>query len=188
MVWMQKPWRGCYHKLMQKRQFFQTLMAAALTLLGTQLFLVGPASAQLLGGVSGELSFLRGKDYPENPDDSKTALISGAYFGTSALELRPGVILSEGQSQGFLVDVGLRVTPKWFGQNEYLFNLISPYGVLGGSVSYPWSFGWSAKAGIGIAVLRYASINAELGYRSHRLSESALLEGVTVGLHASYPF
>lgn len=149
---------------------------------------ISSASAQLLGGVSGELSFLRGKNYPEDPKDSKTALISGAYFGTSTLELRPGVVLSEGESQGFLVDLGLRVTPKWFGQSEYLFNLVSPYGVIGGSVSYPWSFGWSARAGLGIAILKFASINAELGYRSHRLNENALLEGVTVGLHASYPF
>lgn len=184
---MQKPRRRCYHKHMKKHPlstFCATALLCALALLTS----VAPASAQLLGGVSGELSFLRGKDYPENPEDSKTALISGAYFGTSALELRPGVVLSEGQSQGFLVDLGLRVTPKWFGQNEYLFNLVSPYGVLSGSVSYPWSFGWSARAGLGIAVLRYASINAELGYRSHRLNENALLEGVTVGLHASYPF
>ncbi len=175
---MRKPGTRCYHSIMKP------LILAIFCFF----CLATPASAQFLGGASGELTFLRGPEYPENPEDSRTALITGGYFGASGFEVRSGVILAEGASQGFLVDLGLRITPKWFGQPEYLFNLVSPYGVISGSASFPWSVGWSARAGLGFAILRYASVNAEIGYRSHRLSENALLEGVTVGVHASYPF
>lgn len=150
--------------------------------------MASPAQAQFLGGVNGELTFMRGPNYPNDPEDSRTALLAGLYVGTSGLELRPNVIISQGQVDGYLLDAGLRVTPKWFGQDEYLFNLISPYAVLGGSVAYPWSVGWNVKAGLGLALMQYISVNAEIGYRSHRLDEQRLLEGLTISVHAGYPF
>jgi len=163
---------------------FRTLFLSTCLFLGLAL----PAAAQLLIGPQAELTFVRGPEYPDNASDSRVGLMAGVHVATSGLEVFPNILITEGQYQGFLMDLGLRVTPKWFGQQEYLFGLVSPYVVLGGSVGYPWSAGWYGKAGLGVVVMQLGSINAELGYRSHRLTEGILLEGVTLGLRASYPF
>ncbi|PKL75036.1 MAG: hypothetical protein CVV27_17440 [Candidatus Melainabacteria bacterium HGW-Melainabacteria-1] len=149
---------------------------------------MAPAQAQFLIGPQAELTFVRGPNYPADSSDSRTGLLLGVYAGASGFELIPMALISEGQYRGFLLEAGLRVTPKWFGQDEYLFNLFSPYAVLSGTVGYPWSIGWHAKAGVGVALLQYGSINAEIGYRSHRLDQNTLLEGVTLGMRATYPF
>ncbi|MGV3523440.1 MAG: hypothetical protein ACO1RX_04410 [Candidatus Sericytochromatia bacterium] len=146
------------------------------------------AHAQFLVGPSAELGYVRGPNFATDPADSKPGLLVGLYAGASGFELRPAGLIVEGQYRGFVMDAGIRMTPKWFGQEEYLFNFISPYAVLAGSIGYPWSVGWNGRLGLGVALMEYGSINAELGYRSHRLDESTLLEGVTVGLRATFPF
>ncbi|MEZ0368742.1 MAG: hypothetical protein ACAI44_06570 [Candidatus Sericytochromatia bacterium] len=143
---------------------------------------------QFLIGPQAELDFVRGPNYPGDPSDSRAGLLLGIYAGTSGLELIPSILISEGQYKGFLVDAGLRITPKWFGQDEYLFNLVSPYAVLGGSLGYPWSVGWHVKAGLGVALMEFGSINAEIGYRSHRFDPNIQLDGVSIALRATYPF
>ncbi len=148
----------------------------------------GGGGLGILVGPQAELGYVRGPNYPSDPNDSKTGLLVGLYVGTSGLELRPQALIVEGGYRGFLMDAGLRVTPKWFGQDEYLFNLISPYVVLGGSLGYPWSAGWSARAGLGLALMQFGSINAEIGWRSHRFDASTQIDGITVGLRAAYPF
>lgn len=154
----------------------------------TALLRPAPAAAQLLIGPQAELGFVRGPEYPENPEDSAAGLLGGIHINTSIMEFFPAVLISQGRIHGGLMDVGLRITPTWFGQPEYLFRLVSPYAVLGGSVGYPWSAGWYAKAGLGLVIMRLGSVNAEIGYRSHRLTDSVLMEGVTLGVRASYPF
>lgn len=149
---------------------------------------VGIPGLQLLVGPRAELNFMPGVNYPTDKNDRKVGMLLGLYIGTSGIEVVPNVLISEGQYRGFILDAGLRVTPKWFGQDEYLFNLIAPYAVLGGSVGYPWSVGWNAKAGLGIALLQFGSLNAEIGYRSHTLDATTKLDGVTVGLRYTYPF
>lgn len=166
-------------------------------LLATTLILSGfaaPALAQEKPGVSFligpqvELDYLAGPNYDTDKNDRKTAMLLGLYAGTSGLELIPSVLISEGQYRGFLLDAGVRVTPKWFGQDEYLFNLVAPYVVLGGSVGYPWSIGWHLKAGLGVALFQYGSVNAEIGYRAHTFDANTRLDGVSVGLRWAYPF
>ncbi len=146
------------------------------------------SQAQFLIGSQADLISFRGPNYPGDPKDSRTGLILGGYIGASGIELKPNILISEGKYRGFLMDLGVRMTPKWFGQDEYLFNFISPYAVLSGSVGYPWSVGWGAKVGLGLALMEFGSINAELGYRFHRMDQSLLLDGVTVGVRAAYPF
>lgn len=157
--------------------------------LALNLGLTHPAAAQLiLAGPSAEMVFVRN---PQNPDPKAPApagLLAGAYVGTSGLELRPAAVISEGAYRGFLLDAGLRVTPKWFGQPEYIMDFVSPYFVLGGSVSYPWSLGWHAKLGLGFVLMQFGSVNAEIGYRYHPLNDTTLLEGTSIGLRATYPF
>jgi hypothetical protein len=164
------------------KKFFLALFASF------PLLITPHAQAQIMWGVAAELGYIRGPGYPENPADSKTSLLGGLYVGTSGLEARPQVLISEGQYKGMLLDVGIRVTPKWFGIDEYLFGLVSPYGVLSGSVSYPVAWGWSAKAGLGVAIPPYGIARAEIGYRSHRWSPELLLEGVTISVNAGLPF
>lgn len=165
----------------------KTLCASALFLAASIVAL--PAQAQIiLTGPAAELVFVRGPNYPENPEDSTVGLLGGWYVGTSGLELRTSALLAEGAYQGALLDAGVRVTPKWFGQQEYLFGIVSPYAVLGGSVSYPWGLGYHAKAGLGVAVMQYGSVNAEIGYRYHPLTPEQLIEGVSLGLRATFPF
>jgi hypothetical protein len=171
--------------MIKKANLIISLAAASAAVLALE---PQPAQAQFLIGPQAELTYIRGPNYPTDPSDSKTGLLLGVYAGVSGFELRPSALISEGAYKGFLLDGGLRVTPKWFGQEEYLFNLISPYVVLGGSVGYPWSIGWSAKAGLGVALLEYGSINVEIGYRSHRLDQNILIDGVTIGARATYPF
>lgn len=161
---------------------------AATLFLSLTLLCSAPVEAQLLIGPQGELTFVRGPEYPENPEDSAAGLLAGIHINTSIMEFFPNVIISQGQVKGGLMDVGLRVTPAWFGQPEYFFRLLSPYAVLGGSIGYPWSAGWYGKAGLGLVLMGLGSVNAEIGYRSHQLHDNARLEGVTLGVRASYPF
>lgn len=147
----------------------------------------GGGGINILVGPQLELTYFRGPNYPTDPNDSRTGLILGGYIGTSGLEARPSVLISEGQYKGFLLDLGLRVTPKWFGQEEYLFNLVSPYIVLGGSIGYPWSAGWNIKGGLGVILFDIGSLNAEIGYRSHRLDSNLQAEGLTIGLRGTIP-
>lgn len=147
---------------------------------------VQPAEAQVLAGPSGEIFFIH------NPQDTEavkmTGLLGGLYVGAAGVEIRPAALIVAGKYEAFMMDAALRVTPKWFGESEYLFNLVSPYVLLGGSVSYPWAVGWHAKAGLGISLLQYGSLNAEIGYRLHQFSETMLVDGVTLGVRATYPF
>ena len=48
--------------------------------------------------------------------------------------------------------------------------------------------GRNAKAGLGIALMQFGSINAEIGFRSHRFDAATWIDGVTIGLRATYPF
>lgn len=141
----------------------------------------------IVAGVA-ELGYLRGAQWPTNPTDSRTSLLAGLYLGTSGLEARPQVLIAEGQYKGFLLDAGLRLTPKWLGQPEYIMGILSPYAVLGGSFSYPVTWGWHARAGVGIAIPPYGIVNTEIGWRSHRISSDLLLEGVTLSVRAGLPF
>lgn len=141
----------------------------------------------IVAGVA-ELGYLRGPQWPANPTDSRTSLLTGLYVGTSGLELRPQILIAQGQYKGILVDAGLRLTPKWLGQPEYIMGILSPYVVLGGSMSYPLTWGWHTRAGIGIAIPPYGIFNSEIGWRSHRLNAELLLEGVTLSVRAGLPF
>lgn len=190
----------CYNRAMKK-----FIMLTGLAALTSALLLASPTIAQEEGyegggggggprfliGPSAELIHIHGPKYMANHEDksdTSPGMLLGLYAGSSGLEIRPQALIGfDGQYRGFLVDAGLRITPKWFGFDEYIFNLVSPYAVLGGSVGYPWSLGWHAKAGLGVALLQYGSINAEIGYRSHRFDDSIQLDGVTVGLRATYP-
>lgn len=163
-------------------------LGAALSLFLTAPVFTAPAQAEILVGVAAELGYLRGPAYPTELTDSRPSLLGGLYVGTSGLEARPQILISEGQYKGFLLDVGVRVTPKWFGLQEYIMGIVSPFAVLGGSVSYPLAWGWSAKAGLGVAIPPYGILRAEIGYRSHRWSPEQLLEGVTISLNAGLPF
>lgn len=169
-------------------KLYKRICLLALTFL---IVLTLPASAQMLAGPNAEIFFLRNPQETqesESPDNLPIGLLTGLYVGTSGLEIRPSALIVGGKYQAFLFDAGLRVTPKWFGQPEYLFNLVSPYAVLGGSVSYPWGFGWSAKTGLGISLLQYGSLNAEIGYRLHQFNENMMANGVTISVRATYPF
>jgi len=171
-------------KNMKKQIIFGALLALAFTTLEA------PAvqAQQILTGPHAELTFVRGPAYPDNPEDTSVGLLTGLYLGAAGIEGRASTLINQGEVKGYLLDLGLRITPKWFGQPEYLFNLVSPYAVIGGSAGWPWSVGWNARAGIGIALMQFGSINAEIGYRSHRLNDSILMEGITVGAHYGYPF
>ncbi len=169
---------------MRNQIIIGALLALALIALET------PAvqAQQLLTGPHAELTYVRGPAYPDNPDDSSVGLLTGIYLGAAGIEGRFSTLINQGEVKGYLLDAGLRITPKWFGQPEYFFNLVSPYAVIGGSAAWPFSVGWNARFGIGVALLQFGSINAEIGYRSHRLNENILLEGITVGAHYGYPF
>jgi len=171
--------------------FFMKYLSSSFSL-GLALLLLSasalPAQAELVWGGVAELGFLRGPTYPADPKDSKTSLLAGLFVSTSGIEARPQVLISEGQYKGLLLDADLRITPKWFGQQEYIMGIISPYGILGGSVSYPLAWGWHARAGVGLAIPPYGIVNAEIGYRSHRISSDLLLEGVTLSVRAGLPF
>ncbi len=165
------------------------LKIPCLILLATvPLFFSAPAQAEILVGGVAELGYLRGPGYPTDLTDRRPSVLAGLYLGTSGLEARPQILISEGQYKGFLLDVGVRVTPKWFGFQEYIMGVISPFASLAGSVSYPLAWGWSAKAGLGIAIPPYGIVRAEIGYRSHRWSPEQLLEGVTISVNAGLPF
>lgn len=144
-------------------------------------------AANVIYGLNGELVPMRGPGFPDNPEDTQTTLLGGLYVGTSGLELRPNIIYTAGEYQGLIIDAGLRITPKWFGQPEYLWGFVSPYAVVGGSYGVPNSWGWLAKGGIGLGLGMF-TINGEMGYRSHRLTDTQLLEGTTLTLRAGMPF
>jgi hypothetical protein len=167
-------------------------MKTALLLSALLLLLTLPARAEVIVGGVAELGYLRGPKWPAEAQDSRTSLLGGIYLGTSGLELRPQALIAEGQYKGLVLDAGVRLTPKWFGQQEYIMGILSPYGVLGGSFSYSASgdtgWGWHARAGVGIAIPPYGIVNTELGWRSHRLSSTLLLEGVTLSVRAGLPF
>lgn len=175
---------SCYYKKMRK----QTLIAALVALILITLEAPAAEAQQILTGPHAELIYVRGPGYPDNPDDSTVGLLTGLYIGMAGVEARASTLINQGEVKGYVLDAGLRITPKWFGQPEYLFNLVSPYAVIGGSAGWPWSIGWNGRLGIGIALLQFGSLNAEIGYRSHRLNENILMEGITVGAHYGYPF
>lgn len=166
-----------------KASFFRSLLGAACLSLAlttpafsAPIFLIGPVA---------EMGFVK---TPENEGGPRQAgLLLGGYIGTSGLELRPQALISHGEYQGFLVDGGLRITPKWFGQGEYLFNMISPYAVIGGSWGWPNSWGYHGRLGLGVIAMGRASVNAEIGYRDHAFSESLKLEGVTLSARVTIP-
>jgi hypothetical protein len=158
----------------------------ALTLLLSSLLLA--PSAQALVGIEGEITYARGPGYPANPNDSQPAFLAGLYWGTSGLEIRPSALFVNGQYEGILVDGGVRITPKWFGFDEYLFGMVSPYVVGHVSYSAPFQWGYGVRGGLGVGLMEMFSINAEIGYRSHRFNERILLEGTTISARVSLEF
>jgi hypothetical protein len=164
---------------MKRPIFVIALVLAALTVM---------PSAHALVGVSGEITYARGPGYPANPNDSQPAFLAGLYWGASGLELRPSALFVNGKYEGILIDGGVRITPKWFGFDEYLFGLVSPYVVGNISYSAPFNWGYGVRGGLGVGLMEMFSINAEIGYRSHRFNDAILLEGTSISARVSMEF
>lgn len=104
-----------------------------------------------------------------------------AISGSSTPQPTPGTSL-DGTRNSLLVELGMRVSPKAFFEDEYLFDLISPY--LGAGAGYnflggPYEVTGYLKGGLGLK-LGFGRANLELIYRGI-FDTASLSLGLSVG-------
>lgn len=124
-------------------------------------------------GLHGELVQVHGPMFATNPTDTKPGMLIGPLFSfNSIVELRPQIVMSQGQYRALVVDAGLKINPDILGFDEYLLGLFSPYVALGAGVSVPLNVGYYAKLGLSVNVMDRFLANVEIGYRGQRLDQN----------------